>query len=194
MSDVSETESTQTDSTEETTQGAIQIEMLDNSEAVETSEITTVQAEEQESVTEPTDSVSYTHLEPFPFTSKNDNDKHRENIINKAGIFLFVFGDLDEALDGIQNSGIWREYILAKKNKENILIPLPCGIDSISYRIFEEEKKEEDSFSAKYSTLLQSFDYKAAYSDFYDTLVDKIILTVREKMDNILDDIELSLK
>ena len=46
VSDVSESEGTQTDSTEETTQGAIQIEMLDNSEAVETSEITTVQAED----------------------------------------------------------------------------------------------------------------------------------------------------
>lgn len=136
----------------------------------------------------------YLQMEPFPFTSKNDNDKHRENIINKAGIFLFVFGDLDEASDGIQNSGIWREYILAKKNKENILIPLPCGIDSISYRIFEEEKKEEDSFSAKYCDLLQNFDYKATNTDFYDALVDKIILTVREKMDNILDDIESSLK
>jgi len=60
VSDVSEPESTQTDSTAdstETTQGAIQIEIPDNSEAVETSEITTVQAGEQESVTEPTDLV-----------------------------------------------------------------------------------------------------------------------------------------
>lgn len=61
VSDVSEPESTQTDSTadstEETAQGAIQIEIPDNSEAVETSEITTVQAGEQESVTEPTDLV-----------------------------------------------------------------------------------------------------------------------------------------
>ena len=31
----------------------------------------------------------YLQMEPFPFTSKNDNDKHRENIINKA-VHIFV--------------------------------------------------------------------------------------------------------
>ena len=74
VSDVSESESTQTDSTEETTQGAIQIEMLDNSEAVETSEITTVQAEEQESVTEPTDSV-----EPIDSTEPTESKEPTES-------------------------------------------------------------------------------------------------------------------
>lgn len=138
----------------------------------------------------------YLQMEPFPFTGKEDNTKHRENMINKAGIFIFIFGDLDESPEDIQNSGMWKEYVQAKYNKNNILIPLPCGENSISYKIFEAEKADTTSFSARYHELLQTFDYQIADCNFFDILVEKVLLVTREKMDAIIDIItdELSSK
>lgn len=132
----------------------------------------------------------YLQMEPFPFTSKEDNDKHRQNMINKAGIFIFIFGDIDETSNEIEKSGMWREYIQAKKDKDNIIISLPCGEDSISKQIYEKEMTEKDSFSIRYNKLLQQFDYRTANISFFDELVEKIILTTREKMDLIIDEIE----
>ncbi len=131
----------------------------------------------------------YLQMEPFPFTSKKDNQKHRENMLNKAGIHIFIFGDLEGFVGGKENSGMWKEYMLAKSNNENVIIPLPCGNDSISKQIFEIEKEEKDTFSARYKNLLNTFDYKTVNADFFDELVDKVVLITREKLDNILDNI-----
>lgn len=132
----------------------------------------------------------YLQMEPFPFTSSIDNEKHRENMINKAGIFIFIFGDLDEASEDIKNSGMWKEYMLAKNNKDNIIIPLPCGEDSISKKIHDKEKVDGDSFSALHYNFLEEFDYRTADKNFFDELVEKIILTTRQKMDSIMDELE----
>ena len=131
----------------------------------------------------------YLQMEPFPFTNKEDNQKHRENMINKAGIFIFLFGDFEEFNGGMENSGIWKEYIQAKENQDNIIIPLPCGPDSISNQIYEKEKAEMGTFSARYNNLLDSFNYKTANLDFFDQLVEKVVLTAREKLDMIIDEI-----
>lgn len=135
----------------------------------------------------------YLQMEPFPFTSDIDNEKHRENIINKAGIFIYIFGDLDEAPNNIENSGMWKEYMLAKYNKDNIIIPLPCGEDSISKKIYDKEKTDEDSFSALHYNFLEAFDYRTADIDFFDELVNKIILITRQKLDTIMDELESDL-
>lgn len=135
----------------------------------------------------------YLQMEPFPFTSSIDNEKHRENMINKAGIFIFIFGDLDEASEDIKNSGMWKEYMLAKNSKDNIIIPLPCGEDSISKKIHDKEKADEDSFSALHYNFLEEFDYRTADKNFFDELVEKIILTTRQKMDSIMDELESDL-
>lgn len=135
----------------------------------------------------------YLQMEPFPFTSQEDNQKHRENMINKAGIFIFLFGDYDETLTNIKQSGMWKEYLYAKKNKDNIIVALPCGSDSISNKIYENEKMENDSFSTRNINLLEDFDYRTVDFSFFDILVEKIILTVREKMDIIIDKIEMDL-
>lgn len=138
----------------------------------------------------------YLQMEPFPFTSAEDNHKHRENMLNKAGIYIFIFGDIEESLDGIEKSGMWKEYIQAKSDKGNIIIALPCGDDSISKKIFETEKTEIGTFSAEYCKLLEKFDYRTAKLNFYDELVEKVILTTRKKLDGILEDIfcNLSIK
>lgn len=135
----------------------------------------------------------YLQMEPFPFTSREDNQKHRENMINRVGICIFILGDCDGGLQEIQNSGMWIEYMQAKKDIENIIIPLPCGNESISEQIFKVEKAEKGTFSARYSDLLESFNYKTDSMDFFDTLVEKIILTTREKLDIIINDIINSL-
>ena len=96
----------------------------------------------------------YLQMEPFPFTSSTDNARHRECMIKKAGIFIFIIGYLDENFPSVEESGMWKEYILAKNNKDNIIIPLPCGADSISSKIYYKELAEIDSFSARYSKLL----------------------------------------
>lgn len=135
----------------------------------------------------------YLEMEPFPFTSAKDNAQHRENIMSKSGIFIFLFGDVDASSGNIENCGMWKEYLLAKQNSKNIIIPLPCGSDSISTIIFEKEKTERHSFVAKYHDLLQSFNYKKTNTNTFDKLVEKIILTTRERMDEVLDEIECNL-
>lgn len=135
----------------------------------------------------------YLQMEPFPFTSSEDNARHRENMINKAGIFIFIFGDFDENLQDIEESGMWKEYVLAKSNEDNIIVPLPCGADSISSKIYDKELTEEASFSAKYCELLRNFDYTKSDIHFFEELVEKITLSTREKLDIILRDIVDSL-
>ena len=135
----------------------------------------------------------YLQMEPFPFTNKEDNMRHRDGLINKAGIFIFIFGDFDEAQENIDNSGMWKEYVQAKKNQDNILIPLPCGPDSISTIIFQKELEDSTSFSVRYFELLYTFDYKSCGRDFFDILVEKVLLTTREKMDIQLNEIASAL-
>lgn len=131
----------------------------------------------------------YLQMEPFPFTSSAENVKHRECMIRKAGIFIFIFGDLDENLQNIEESGMWKEYILAKNNKDNIIIPLPCGADSISSKIYYRELEESDSFSARYCKLLDGFDYRVSDIHFFEELAEKVILSTREKLDTIIEEI-----
>lgn len=135
----------------------------------------------------------YLQMEPFPFTSPQDNQKHRENMLNKAGIYIFIFGDYEEIAGGKENSGMWKEYQYAKKSEENIIIPLPCGNDSISKHIFEVENTEGGTFSARYKELLKKFDYRTATIDFFDELVEKIILITRERLNIVIDEILHSL-
>ena len=66
---------------------------------------------------------------------------------------------------------------------------MPCGADSISTKIYENELAKQDSFSKKYYNLLQSFDYKVSNSHFFDELVEKVILSTREKLDIIFEEI-----
>lgn len=131
----------------------------------------------------------YLQMEPFPFTNSTDNARHRESMIKKAGIFIFIFGDIDENLPNVEESGMWKEYILAKNNKDNIIIPLPCGADSISSKIYYTELAEIDSFSARYSKLLDDFDYTVSDIHFFEELVEKVILSTREKLDTIIEEI-----
>lgn len=135
----------------------------------------------------------FLQMEPFPFTSSKDNQQHRENMLNKAGIYIFLFGDFEEFSKGKENSGMWKEYLHAKKSEENIIIPLPCGNDSISGQIFESEKTEGGTFSSRYRKLLSEFDYKTANMEFFDELVEKLVLITREKIDAVIDEILHSL-
>ena len=131
----------------------------------------------------------YLQMEPFPFTGSKDNAKHRESMINKAGIFIFIFGDFDENQQMLEDNGMWKEYLLAKSNKDNIIIPLPCGADSISSKIYDREIAEMNSFSARYCKLLQNFDYTTSDIYFFEQLVEKVILSTREKLDTKIEEI-----
>ena len=135
----------------------------------------------------------YLQMEPFPFTSPEDNERHRECMIKKAGIFIFIFGDFDKNQKNIEDSGMWKEYLLAKSNKDNIIIPLPCGADSISSKIYEKELEEADSFTNRYHSLLQNFEYQTSDIHFFEELVEKTILSTRAKLDTIIDEIEKNL-
>lgn len=116
----------------------------------------------------------YLQMEPFPFTSQEDNEKHRESMIKKAGIFIFIFGDFENT-NNIEESGMWKEYLQAKKNKNNIIIALPCGDDSISKQIYKIELAENCSFSARYHELIKQFDYKRSSVPFFKNLLKKLI-------------------
>jgi hypothetical protein len=133
-------------------------------------------------------------MEPFPFTSQEANENHRKSLVNKAGIFIFLFGDFGGDINDINKSGMWNEYLYAKKDENNILIPLPCGKFSMSNCIYEREINDKNSFSFMYNDLLQKFDYMDSNEDFFFELVEKIIITTRKKMDCILDEIVSSIK
>lgn len=131
----------------------------------------------------------YLQMEPFPFTSKEDNINHRKKIIKKAGIFIFIYGDFDGNLASINKTGMWQEYIEAKKDNRNIIIPLPCGDDSISTQIFKEEKKHLDSFTYKNIELLSKFNFNESNIEFFEELVTITLLNIRRQTDNLLDEI-----
>ena len=38
----------------------------------------------------------YLQMEAFPFSRKNANKTHRKNMISKAGIFIFLYGDVSK--------------------------------------------------------------------------------------------------
>lgn len=131
----------------------------------------------------------YLQMEPFPFSSSQANESHRKSIMSKAGIFLFLYGDFDGNEESIFKSGIWKEYLEAKQNPNNIIVSLPCGKDSISQYIFSIELNNPHSFTFKNRELLQKFNYNNSNKDFFDELVIKIILASRINMDKALDDI-----
>lgn len=133
----------------------------------------------------------YLQMEPFPFTDREANDKHREDMINKAGIFIFIYGDVDDKKN-YKSNGMWKEYILAKKNRNNIIIPLPCGENSMSNIIFQEEKKDLYSFSSINLNLFEEFNYTSENECFFDQLINKIVLVTRKNMDHVLDKITVN--
>jgi CheY-like chemotaxis protein len=131
----------------------------------------------------------YIQMEPFPFTSKKANDEHRRSIVNKASIFLFLFGDYSGDKKQLETSGMWAEYQYAKNDINSILIPLPCGKGSMSNYIFENELLDEMSFVYKNHEMLKLFNHQDYDGKFYEMLVSTVILTTRKKMDYILDEI-----
>jgi len=126
----------------------------------------------------------YLQMEPFPFTSQSDNDQHRKDIMSRAGIFIFIFGDIGDK--DVNRSGMWREYNQATEDTLSIIIPLPCGTDSVSNYIFENELLNVNSFTYSNKDLLCSYDHTKANEQFFADLVSKVILITRMKMDTLL--------
>lgn len=131
----------------------------------------------------------YLQMDPFPFTDSDANRKHRKAIINKAGIFIFLYGDVDTSQVPVEQSGMWQEYCYAKSNENSIVIAIPCGEDSISSYIFLNELNDKSSFSFEYQELIKQFDYKINNELFFEQLVKKVILNARKKMDQIIKSI-----
>lgn len=131
----------------------------------------------------------YLEMEPFPFTSREANDRHRRCIMAKAGIFIFLYGDVDENLTNFEQGGMWKEYLISKSDEQNIIIPLPCGNNSVSQIIFERETKDTNSFSYKNKELLENFSVNKNNYEFFSKLVDRLSLATREKFDAIIDQI-----
>lgn len=131
----------------------------------------------------------YLLMEPFPFTSKAANEKHREDMISKAGIFIFIYGDIENNEEDITKNGMWKEYMIAKKDRNNIIIPLPCGKESMSNVIFQEEKNDKSSFSSTNLEFLESFNYTSENEKFFEQLVNKIVLITRKNLDYALAEI-----
>ncbi len=131
----------------------------------------------------------YLQMEPFPFTNAFENDKHRRGIIEKAGIFIFLYGDYNEHTGSLEENGIWKEYSYAKSDSNNIIVPLPCGETSISQKIYEKEFLEQESFTYINRKLLSTFDITKDNTDFFNNLTQVINFTVRERFDTLLDQI-----
>lgn len=136
----------------------------------------------------------YLQMEPFPFTTKEANDLHRVRLTNMAGVFIFIYGDIYENQRNIIENGMWIEYLEAKKNNENIIVPIPCGENTVSSKIYEKEKKEKNTFSYEYRDFIEKFDYTANNKLFFEELVTKVNIVIRKKLDNIFENIVNSLK
>lgn len=134
-------------------------------------------------------SKRFLQMEPFPFTTSEANDKHRNNIIGKCGIFIFIFGDVNKNNFNIEHSGMWKEYKKAKEDSNNIIVPIPCGKNSISYYIYMKEMEYENSFSYNYQNLIDTFNYKKSNQDFFIELAKKVKSTAENNMNGILKDI-----
>lgn len=136
----------------------------------------------------------YLEMEPFPFTGIQDNDRHRQCIMGKAGIFIFLYGDKDENKTDFKQGGMWKEYLIAKNDDHNIIIPLPCGKNSISQEIYNNEVKNTNSFSYKNKKLLETFSVNKDNTEFFSMLVNKVSLARREELDIIIDQIISQMK
>ena len=111
-----------------------------------------------------------------------------------AGVFIFIYGDIYENQRNIIENGMWIEYLEAKKNNENIIVPIPCGENTVSSKIYEKEKKEKNTFSYEYRDFIEKFDYTANNKLFFEELVTKVNIVIRKKLDNIFENIVNSLK
>lgn len=131
----------------------------------------------------------YLQMEPFPFTNQEDRKKHRHDIISKAGIFIFIYGDYDGKPESIHKSGMWQEYLEAKKDKRNIIISLPCGKESISEYIFSVELNDKTSFIYKCQDLLKQFKHTEPDSQFFKQLTEAVIFSSKNEMEKILNEI-----
>ncbi|MBQ8116743.1 MAG: SIR2 family protein [Lachnospiraceae bacterium] len=123
----------------------------------------------------------YLQMEPFPFTGENDSKIHRRNMIGKAGIVIFIYGHLQSGQD-ITCSGMYKEYLIAKENSDTIIIPIPCGTDTVSNYLFEKEKKVEGSFTSKNYDFLMQFDPAVSNETFFE----KLYLLVNDATNRIL--------
>lgn len=92
-------------------------------------------------------------------------------------------------MNTISKTGMWQEYLEAKKDNRNIIIPLPCGEDSISTQIFKEEKNYSNSFTYKNIELLSKFNFTESNVEFFDELVNSVLLNIRKQLDNLLDNL-----
>ena len=126
----------------------------------------------------------YLDMEPFPFTNEKDNNRHRVSIMSKAGIFIFLYGD--KMID-FESSGMWKEYQIAKRNKESIIISLPCGDNSISEAIYKEELKDTKSFVSNNIDCFKLFTNNNSNKEFFKKLVKALLIEARKKMDCIIE-------
>lgn len=115
----------------------------------------------------------YLQMEPFPFTGEEDSARHRFRMIEKAGIAIFIYGNIPN--NGfIEQTGMYKEYLIAKENSDTIIIPIPCGTNTVSNYIFNKEKNCEGSFASCFEQYLSSFDLKNTEDDFFDSLYKKV--------------------
>jgi hypothetical protein len=108
-------------------------------------------------------------MEPFPFTGENDSHIHRRSMIGKAGIVIFIYGNLHNEQD-VTHSGMYKEYLIAKENSDTIIIPIPCGTDTVSNYLFEKEKEVEGSFTSQNHDFLLQFNPTVSNETFFSKL------------------------
>ena len=123
----------------------------------------------------------YLKMAPFPFESADANKMHREQLIKYSGIFIFIYGDKSKTTS-LSETGMWKEYELAKVDSNNIIIALPIK-NSISYEIYKEELKNPASFLKQNENLINTFAIDADLDSFFTKLSMEIIVFRRKFFD-----------
>lgn len=135
----------------------------------------------------------YIKMAPFPFEGEESNKNHREQLIRYSGIFIFIYGDIPNNIS-VKESGMWKEYELAKQDVENIIIAIPIK-NCLSCEIYNEELNNPSSFIKLNEDLFANYFSDTDFEIFFTKLSQRILAFRRKYFDiyfkNIIKNINL---
>ncbi|EIY6409022.1 SIR2 family protein [Vibrio parahaemolyticus] len=126
-------------------------------------------------------------LRPFPQSTEGVEPlgtlwtKYREDMINYAGIALFLFGNKKSDSDVILSNGMREEYEIAKKQG---LLLLPIGSTGYMARELWSELNDEIQNSSTASSKMKRLYERLGTEQFESDSVIELIMEIIELMDN----------
>ena len=118
-------------------------------------------------------------LRPFPQGIENDDTRHqlwkkyREDMISRAGISIFLFGN--KLTDkGIENANGMRSEFEIAKEQQNLIVPIGCT-GYVAEEIWEEINKDLEKYYCKVDDILKESFQKLNVKDDNSTLINNVL-------------------